>query len=106
MKNNIITIVLIVVVAVVVFSYLFRTTPSDAILTADVKTSDSTDAKYIYNILNQMKSVTLDDKIFQNPIFLNLKDNTASLPSQITGRNNPFSTYSNTPVQTAPATNR
>lgn len=91
MKNNIITIIIIIVVGMVAFWYINRN-PNDtgATITSSVQSSDSVDAQYIYNTLKQMEAVTLDDKIFSNPVFQNLKDNTASFTSQPVGRNNPF----------------
>ncbi len=91
MKNNIITIILIIAVGMVVFWYLGKNnTDMSSSLSADVRTTDSTDAKYIYNILQQMAQVSLDDSIFANPVFQNLKDNTVSFSPQSAGRNNPF----------------
>ena len=90
MRNNIITVVLIIIIGVVAFWYLTKTDNSTAYLAADAKTSDSVDAKYVYNILQQMAKVSLDDAIFSNLTFQNLKDNTATFPTQAAGRNNPF----------------
>lgn len=91
MKNNIIIIILVIVIGMVAFWWLGKKDTTSSILTTSVTTSDLMDAKYIYNLLQQMDTVTLDDKIFANPIFQNLKDNTASLPAQASGRSNPFS---------------
>jgi hypothetical protein len=60
-------------------------------LISSIQTADSLDAKYIYNMLQQMDKVTLDDKIFISTIFKNLQDNTRDFPAQSSGRNNPFS---------------
>lgn len=90
MKNNIITIILVLVIGMVAFWYLTKTDGTTAYLVTDVKTTDSVDAKYIYNILQQMAQVSLDDSLFSNQIFQNLKDNTVSFSPQSSGRNNPF----------------
>jgi hypothetical protein len=90
MKNSIITIILVIVIGMVAFWYLTKTNDTTSYLVTDVKTTDSVDAKYIYNILQQMAKVNLDDSIFANQIFHNLKDNTVSFPPQSSGRNNPF----------------
>jgi len=95
MKNNIVTIILVAVVVMIAFWYLTKTDSSTAYLTTDVKTTDSTDAKYIYGMLQKMAQVTLDDSIFSNVVFQNLKDNTASLSVQSSGRNNPFAPIGN-----------
>ena len=90
MKNNIITIILVIVIGMVAFWYLTKTDNTTAYLVTDIKTTDSVDAKYIYNILQQMAQVNLDDSIFSNHVFQNLKDNTVSFSPQSSGRNNPF----------------
>ena len=90
MKNNIITIVLIIAIGMVAFWYLTKTDTSTSYLATDAKTTNSTDAKYIYTILQKMAQVTLDDSIFSNPSFQNLKDNTVLFSPQASGRSNPF----------------
>ncbi len=90
MKNNIVTIILIIFVGMIAFWYLNKTDDTTAYLSTDVNTTDSVDAKYIYNILQQMAKVNLDDSIFSNTVFQNLKDNTAFFSPQASGRNNPF----------------
>jgi phosphomevalonate kinase len=90
MKNSIVIIILVVVIGMIAYWYLGQNNSSTAYLTTDVKTTDSVDAKYIYNILQQMARVNLDDSIFSNTLFQNLKDNTVSFPPQVSGRNNPF----------------
>ena len=89
-NNNIITIVLVVLIAMVAYWYLNKTDSSTAYLTSDVKTTDSADAKYIYDLLQKMNQVTLDNSIFSDTAFKSLKDNTVSFPAQVAGRDNPF----------------
>jgi len=104
MKNKIITLILVILIGMVAFWYLTKTDTTGSSLATDTKTSDSVDAKYIYNILQKMSQVNLDDSIFSNISFQNLKDNTVSLPSQLSGRNNPFAPIgadANIPSQTA-----
>jgi phosphomevalonate kinase len=95
MKKNLITIVLIIIIGVVAFMYLNRSSSSDALLSTDVATTDSADAKYIYNILQQMKKVELNDSIFSNSVFQGLKENVINFSPQESGRVNPFSPISN-----------
>ena len=90
MKNTIITLILIIFIGLVGFWYLTKTDSSTAYLNVDKKTTDSIDAKYIYSILQQMSQVNLDDSIFTDSTFQSLKDNTATLAAQSSGRNNPF----------------
>lgn len=90
MKNNIITIVLVVVVALVAIWYLTKTDTSTSYLTTSTQTTNSTDAIYIYSLLQKMSQVSLEDTVFSNPVFKSLKDNTVTFPEQPAGRNNPF----------------
>ena len=93
MRNNILVIILVIIVGMVAFWYLGKNNNnvSTSSITADTATSNSADAKYIYNILQEMAQVNLDDSIFSNPVFQSLKDNTISFAPQAAGRNNPFS---------------
>ncbi|MFH0755227.1 MAG: hypothetical protein V1910_00985 [bacterium] len=90
MKNNIITIIIIVIIGMMAFWYLTKTENVTDSLVKDIKTTDSVDAKYIYTILQKMAQVTLDDSIFADAIFKKLKDNTVFFPPQSAGRDNPF----------------
>lgn len=95
MKKNILVIILIIAIGVIAFVYLNKSDSSTSLLTTDSATSDSADAKYIYNILQQMKSVQLNDSIFSDPTFQGLKDNVVNFSPQESGRVNPFSPISN-----------
>lgn len=86
---------MLLIIGFVAYMYLNRDTSSNSLLVSDSATSDSADAKYIYNILQQMKNVQLNDSIFSNPIFQNLKENNIEFSTQEVGRINPFSPVSN-----------
>ena len=68
----------------------------DSSLTTTVSTSESADAQYIYSLLQQMSQVKLEDTIFSESSFQNLKDNTVSFSSQPSGRDNPFAPIGST----------
>jgi hypothetical protein len=108
MKNNIIIIILVIVIGAVAFWYLGQNNNNTgSSLSVDAQTSNSADAQYIYNILQQMAQVKLDDSIFSDPNFQSLRDNTATFPLQSAGRNNPFAptgTDTAAPGQTQTAT--
>lgn len=91
MKNNIVVIILVVVIGMIAFWYLGQTNnTATGYLTTDTQTTDVAGAKDIYNILQKMAQVTLDDGIFTSVAFQSLKDNTVSFSPQASGRNNPF----------------
>ncbi len=89
--KKIFIILIIIAVALLAFWYLGNNNqPSDSSLSTTVSAPQSTDAKYIYSLLQSMKQVKLDNSIFSNPVFTSLKDNTIMLSPQDSGRNNPF----------------
>ncbi len=90
MKNNIILIVSLLVVGFFAYSYLNKTDTSTSYLAQDVSTTDSSEARYIYNLSQKIKPLELKDDIFKNDIFNSLRDNTVDFPRQASGRNNPF----------------
>ena len=91
MKNGILSIILIVIVGMVAFYYLSKEDDANLYLTAQTNSPESIDARYIYDLLQKMGQVSLDDSIFTNSAFRNLKDNTVSFSPQASGRPNPFS---------------
>src|SRR3989344_2767864 len=90
MSKKIISFIIIVVLIAAAFWYLQNSQSTDSSLTAQVQAPQSVDAKYIYGLLQKMKEVRLDDSIFSNTTFLNLRDNSVTLSPQTKGRNNPF----------------
>ena len=96
MKKTIITIVIIGLLILLAFWYLGGSganTAGNSSLTATsngVDTSNSTDAQQIYSLLQQMSQVKLDDSLFTNPSFQNLRDNTVIFSAGTPGRANPF----------------
>ena len=83
---------MIVVIIIIVFAvvYLRKGTVDDSSLSTDTQTSNSADAQLVYTLLKKMSFVKLDDSIFSNQLFINLKDNTVILDRQDVGRQNPF----------------
>jgi len=103
-KKNIFIIIIVVLLVMLAFWYLGNSssTAGDSSLSVSQTSSESADAQYIYNLLQQMSQVKLDDSIFSDPSFQNLKDNTVSFSAQPSGRNNPFAPIGTTgaPAQT------
>ena len=91
-KKNILSIALVIIIAISIYSYFSGTTTTNTTssLLAQNKTLQSPDAEYIYSLSQQLHQALLEDSIFSNPVFQSLKDNTAVFPSQPVGRNNPF----------------
>jgi hypothetical protein len=86
--------ILILIVTLMVFSfagfYLFKNNNTDKMLVADSGPANSDEAQVIYNLLQKMAKVKLDDSIFSNNNFKGLKDNSVEIIPQETGRSNPF----------------
>lgn len=93
MKKNILILVIVVLLVMAAFWYLnggSTNASSDSSLTTTQSSSESSDAQYIYSLLQQMKQVQLNDALFFDPLFQNLQDNTVSFSSEPAGRINPF----------------
>ena len=90
-KNNIIILIVIVIIIIFAIVYLRKGTVDDSSLSTDTQISNSADATLVYTLLKKMSFVKLDDSIFSNQLFINLKDNTVLLDKQEVGRENPFS---------------
>lgn len=89
-KNILILIVTLIVFAFAGF-YLFKNNNNtDEMLVADSNSANSDEAQVIYNLLQKMAKVKLDDSIFSNNNFKGLKDNSVEIAPQETGRSNPF----------------
>jgi len=94
-KNNIIILVVVVIIIIFAFMYLKKGTTDNASLSTDTQIANSADATLVYTLLKKMSFVKLDDSIFSNPLFINLKDNTVILDRQEKGRSNPFAPIGN-----------
>ena len=92
-KKNILIIIIAIIIFAVAFMYLSRnnSTSDTSSLSVNNTEAPTGDSQYIYNLLQQMSVVKLDDSIFSSSVFQSLKDNTVVLTPQDTGRNNPFS---------------
>ncbi|MFA5934464.1 MAG: hypothetical protein WC827_01075 [Candidatus Paceibacterota bacterium] len=89
-KKNIIILIVVAIIFAFVGFYLFKNKSTDETLVSDSKVTNSGDAQAIYNLLQKMAKVKLDDSIFSNQIFQSLKDNSIEVAPQETGRDNPF----------------
>jgi hypothetical protein len=101
-KKNIIIIIIFIAIIGFIGFYLFKSPVDNGILTADVKTGRTDDAQLIYNLLQKMSKVKLDDSIFSNQIFQGLKDNSIEVLPQETGRSNPFAPINSISVTVTP----
>ena len=91
-KKSIIIIIILILAVFAAFTYLSGSpAASTSSLSADTSTTDSSDAKQIYALLQEMAQVKLDDSIFSSNQFQGLKDNSVTFATQPVGRNNPFS---------------
>ncbi len=93
--KNILSIGVAIIVLMGAAFYLNGKNESDSSFSTQGQTSQSADAKYILSILSQMNDVKLEDGIFDEEIFKNLKDNTVTFTDQPSGRNNPFAPLGN-----------
>ena len=105
-KKNIIMLIVIAVIFAFVGFYLFNKSSTDtSTLTADSKATPAVGAQDIYNSLQKMAKVKLDDSIFSNQVFQSLKDNSIDVPPQETRGSNPFAPINSVTV-TGPTISR
>lgn len=89
--KKVVTIIIVLLLGLMAFLYLGNSgSSSTGSLSAQIQAPQSADAQYIYNLLQQMNSVSLDDTIFSDPTFTSLNNNTVILTPQAAGRPNPF----------------
>ncbi len=91
-KNQIITLVLVIIVGFIVFVY-FKNSSKDnsgASIVAEQRVTEFAGAREILSLLNRMSGVKLDNSIFSDNSFKSLRDTTVVLVAQPVGRNNPF----------------
>lgn len=99
-NNKVILLVLLVILAFVGYRFFFNkeTLPSDSSLTVDSSTSEDEQSiigKDMMIALSKLRSLTLDDTFFRNPIFNSLNDFSVPISPQKVGRTNPFSPFGN-----------
>jgi hypothetical protein len=105
-KKNILILGVVIVIFAFAGFYLFNNTNTDQSLVADLKTPNSDEAQTIYNLLQKMSQVKLDDSIFSNQAFQSLKDNSIEILPQETGRENPFAPINPATVRIATTSSR
>ena len=86
-KNLIISIAVVVVIFIIGYYYVSNDSSSSAPILSD-STSASSDS--FLSTLDELKSLSLDSSIFSLPGFELLNDNTVTLPTVLSGRQNPF----------------
>lgn len=67
-----------------------NTVHGQSLLTTDKKTTVSADGAQVLALLNRIKSLKLEGKVFANPTFQGLQDWSAEIAPQTVKRPNPF----------------
>lgn len=95
-NNKIILLVLLIIVAFAGYRFVFKKDASSG--SSDLAVDSGADAggqtvigKDLIVTLFKLKSLTLDDTFFRDPIFNSLNDFSVPIVPQEVGRNNPFS---------------
>ncbi len=93
-KNTKQIIIAIVIIAVIFVAYKIFFPNKDSVdvaLVADTGTPvQFADGQVILAMLDQLNSVTLDDSVFSDKVFVSLKSFERGLDTQVAGRKNPF----------------
>lgn len=92
--KNIITAVVIIIILFALYFFFFRnnnTTDTGTALYVEDQTSTTSQVdKNLLSLLLEMKSIKLDAKLFNSPVFKSLNDYSIDIKTQETGRTNPF----------------
>lgn len=88
LKKNIVVIGVLVAAAAVLF-YFFSSGGSSATVTS-VTQEESPVSHEILATLGNLRTIKLDNSLFQDPLFLSLSDFGVSIPPAAAGRRNPF----------------
>lgn len=92
-------IVLVIIVGAYVFlvgdkkeetSLLVKNSAASDVQSSVETTSQLAEVREIVSILNQLKTITIDDAIFKDPAFISLTDFHREISPQPKGRPNPF----------------
>ena len=79
----------VVVVAVLVYFYVTGGSTSSSSVVIPTPGSATIGAD-VFQILNQIQTLHIDNSLFQDSAWKSLRDNTVQIPSQNVGRANPF----------------
>ena len=87
-KKNLIIAIAVIIVLLIVAYYYFGSGPSSPAPILSDSTTPSSDT--LLSTLDELQSISLNSAVFSNPSFQSLKDDTVTLPSVPSGRQNPF----------------
>lgn len=98
-NNKVILLVILIIIAFVGYRFMFKkdssSRNSDLVAeSSEEVTAQSAIGKDLVINLSKLKSLDLDEKFFQDPIFNSLNDFSVPIASQNVGRTNPFSPIS------------
>lgn len=98
-NNKIILLVLVVIVAFAGYNYVFKKKPvsDNSVLAVDTPGGENEEdmiGRELLITLSKLKSLTLDDSFFKDPVFISLNDFSSPIVRQEVGRSNPFSPIS------------
>ena|SRR6185369_15752420 len=90
-KNLLVTIVILAAVVIAGYFYATRDRSSDVLLTSVLSSDAPTGVQGdLLSVLRQLKTLKLDDSIFQDPVWNTLHDFGQTLSPQPSFRQNPF----------------
>ena len=90
-NKSLILSILVIVLGFYVYNSFFKTDIASFTVDESVRTIGTE----IVRTYDNLQSVSLDQKIFSSPAYLNLTDFTVEIPKQAVGRDNPFASIGN-----------
>lgn len=105
LKKNLV-IIGIILAALGVLYYFYSSGDSAPLLTSSEQ-EEGPVSQEILATLNNLRTIRLNDAIFEDPLFLSLSDFGVTIPPIAAGRRNPFAPVGSAPVSTStpPAAN-
>ncbi len=94
-KGTFVALIIIVVVALGLYFYFQGNPSTDATSSLDTPASPESvqaqeDGARVLSLLNEIKSLQIDDSIFRSAVYKSLVDYSIQIPEQSVGRSNPF----------------
>ncbi|PIR85198.1 hypothetical protein COU15_02210 [Candidatus Kaiserbacteria bacterium CG10_big_fil_rev_8_21_14_0_10_45_20] len=89
--KNVIIVFVVVIGLFVAYSIFFGEEDTDTLSVTNVATEQTVVEQELLSLLLELRSITLDTSLFDDPRFKSLKDFSQELTSEPVGRPNPFS---------------
>lgn len=91
--KNIIIIAAVVVIGFVLYSFFFTGEDTSVLTSENVSPSQTAVEQELISLLLELRSITLETSLFDDPAFNSLQDFSQELVPEAVGRTNPFAPF-------------